>query len=251
VSGVLATLIGAVAAYFKVHPTVGASLFSAGVTVTVLAVLAKLDGRKKVSGQRLAAAEPSQPIKGEPPVSEVAEASVSEREAKEIIGRMLDDDPKLIEAASAYAYFQTSVRMGEYPAFEWLKFGAVYALHPTLAADRRINRLLMLRFQPETGEPVADMLLLILYGYKHIYGSDEVSVEVLQKALWESGVRQKNNFARLPEGSLINIDDLVRKWALRDLISPKFRLSEGGAYRLTEKGEQAVSVLFEDLADRA
>jgi len=251
VSGVLATLIGAVAAYFKVHPTVGASLFSAGVTVTVLAVLAKLDGRKKVSGQRLAAAEPSQPIKGEPPVSEVAEASVSEREAKEIIGRMLDDDPKLIEAASAYAYFQTSVRMGEYPAFEWLKFGAVYALHPTLAADRRINRLLMLRFQPETGEPVADMLLLILYGYKHIYGSDEVSVEVLQKALWESWVRQKNNFARLPEGSLINIDDLVRKWALRDLISPKFRLSEGGAYRLTEKGEQAVSVLFEDLADRA
>ena len=49
--------------------------------------------------------------------------------------------------------FSNFPSMGEYLPLEWLKFGALYALHPTLAADRKINRLLMLRFPPEMAEP--------------------------------------------------------------------------------------------------
>lgn len=251
---------------FWVSLTIFAAIFALGLTMWVksghlfvaLASILTLVGfvgllflvREQFQG-RVGIATAIRAIRRKLASANVEEPPISEHEAKEIIGRMLDEDPILGKAASAYAYFQTSLSMGEYLPLEWLKFGALYALHPTLAADRKINRLLMLRFPPETAEPVADTLLLILYGYKRIYGEDGASVEILQKALWESGARQKNNLDRLPEGASINIDDLVRKWVLRDLISDKFRLAEGGAYRLTEQGERRAAALFENLADRA
>jgi len=226
------------------HPFIALILTLVGLVGLLFLIREQFQGRTRIAAVIRA-------IRRNLTSANVEEPPISEREAKKIIGRMLDEDPMLGKTASAYAYFQTSLSMGEHLPLEWLNFGAIYALHPTLAADRKIGRLLMLRFQPDTSDPATDVLLLILYGYKRIYGSDEVGVEVLEKALWESGVRQSNNLDRLPEGSLINVDEIVRKRALKDLVSPKFRLSEGGAYRLTEQGERAATVLFEDMANRA
>jgi hypothetical protein len=113
--------------------------------------------------------------------------------------------------------------------------------------------VLRLRFKPDSRWPEADALLLLLYGYKSIYGQDEIRANILEEGLARSGFRYAE---RIPfVGTIIgysrlNVDDVTREMDER-WISKKLALSAGGFYKLFPLGYNKAERMFRDLVARA
>jgi hypothetical protein len=81
------------------------------------------------------------------------------------------------------------------------------------------------RFLPQTEERDADVLLLILYGYRALKGQDDVAVTQLKLAMRQSGCPVQR------------VDRIAARYVSEGLVQ-KGGIAKGGVYRLSNAGEE-------------
>jgi hypothetical protein len=118
------------------------------------------------------------------------------------------------------------------------------------------GKTLRLRFLPDTKTQSQDASILVLFGYKAIFGFDEVNSSVLnwevKRALRECPNRPNPMHYWLTGDVYRQLADIDYGTSLKDKgYAERIRLSEGGFLRLTKEGERIGLSLAHDAIRRA
>jgi hypothetical protein len=199
--------------------------------------------------------EPEKPIPAnaqEKPKPRKARSAADERTLA--MAREIDQESARHKAALlAFNNFKTTRPMTDLEEEKWIKLDVLF---------RTNNQELTLKFPPDTYDRDEDALLLLLYGYRQIYGREKVEARRLEHGLQSSGIRKRlppqTATAMMSEMILgharddrIDIDVLAKSGTLEGRISEKFALAAGGFYAITDKGLAEIEKVFDDLVRRA
>ena len=300
----LVSIAGTVWAFVQSHAVLGYCLATAVLTITVLAVLARNDGRKRASRAtpdippRTTESARRLPVEESPPSGfggafEKLEAALSRLGGDE--PRSIEPAPKptetpkpapaqlpepgagtgapsstrpdpekLAQAAKVHQSLGASRSFGDLSPDQWIKLGKLYIASATgysqgSGETKRTwtEYCLQLMFPPDTTDRNSDALLLLIFGYRQIYGSSAKAAD-LDKGLARSGcLRTPPSSSALAlivysaDDFHLDVDELARGLHAYGLVSRKMELTKGGAYQLTDKGVEKALHLFEDLVSRA
>jgi hypothetical protein len=100
---------------------------------------------------------------------------------------------------------------------------------------RSDERTVSARFLPQTAERDADVLVLVLYGYKVLKNQHEVPVTQLKAALKQSGC------------AVDRVDRVAGKYLGQGLLQ-KGGMGKGGVYRLTNVGEERARQVINEMS---
>jgi hypothetical protein len=203
----------------------------------------------------------AQPAQAQPPVQTKHLAKLSKETERTIaMAREIDRQSAEREAARrAFNALSPTRPMTDFEEKEWLRLDVLYAVHVE-TIDSKELRYLTLKFLPDRRPEDAFSLLLILYGYRQIYRWQDVGAGGLEECLYLSNVRKRLTTLDMIAGrsplfdshaDRLNVDDIAKSPALRELVSEKIHLAKGGFYQLTDRGFATAQDLFGDLVRRA
>jgi len=202
----------------------------------------------------------AQSAETKPPIQTKPRAKLSkEAEQTLAMAREIDQRSAQREAARrAFNVFAPTRPMNDLNEEEWLRLETLFGVHlETVNNEER--RYLTLKFLPDRIPQDGFSLLLIMFGYRQIYGWQDVRASGLEECLYLSNVRKAQTAIDLMLGKSIfdlhsdrlNIDDVAKRTALHGLVSEKLHLSKGGFYQLTDRGFATAQEMFTDLVRRA
>jgi hypothetical protein len=203
----------------------------------------------------------AQSAEAKPPIQMKPRAKLSKEAERTIaMAREIDRESAEHEAARrAFNAFSPTRPMTDLEEKEWLRLDVLFGVRVE-TVDSQERRYLTLKFLPDRNPQDAFSLLLILYGYRQIYGWQDVRASGLEESLYLSNVRKKQTTMDMIFGrstifdthaDRLNVDDVAKASALRNLMSEKIHLAKGGFYELTETGIKTAQDLFTDLVRRS
>ena len=140
---------------------------------------------------------------------------------------------------------------------EWVKLEALFGVEFETVNGQQ-QRYLTLKFPPDRSPKDGYSLLLLLFGYRQIYGWQDVSANGLEECLYRSKLRVQRTLIEsiISTGNpfdtgRLSVDDVAKRTALQGLISEKVHLAKGGYYHLTDGGIAKAQEMFIDLVRRA
>jgi len=152
-------------------------------------------------------------------------------------------DPEAEKAAEhLLASGASSDAMGLFTREDFKKFDRLYAM------DKRRN-IITFKPQIDTGYRNADALLLIVYGYRMLMNTFDVTIHQAFRSLWESGYRRERTLLDPFAGSELDVDEVSRGYIARGCLR-KHGLSRGGVFSLTDSGVSKAKDLIEDIYSR-
>lgn len=266
--GAVVTLLLVVASYFgwflpKLE-TAFLYFFAAFVVTAIIALVAQSVAARRGTAATKNREEIQDSPKQTPIVSAQSSSNTALAEAIKVMA-----DPNVIGAAGVHPHFHTERPMSDLPASDWLKLGTLYDIESISNSWNIGNKTqtdkthtLKLRFLPDTTDREEDALLLLLYGYRQIYGREKVEARKLERGLYLSNCRRQLPRQTAAQQAIealsghiredrIDIDELAKSFALSGKISEKFDLATGGFYTITDRGVAVIEKLFLDLVRRA
>jgi hypothetical protein len=270
----IAGILGSLCSFIWSHPTWGIIIFMPTLTVIVLAVLARIDGKRGAADISPHPSDPrptAEPPRSQPQPKAVATPPIGPPKppgGPPIPSLTLPPTPgisakaNLSQGAKYYESFKSSRPFADLMEGEWVKLGTLYqrdSVSDILSMENR--EALKLRFPPDC--PDIDRpgftLLLLIFGYRQIYRADEVMARSLETGLYLSGCRRHAEVPAIEilvghifsKKDLLDVDEVVKSPILVGFVSKKIRLSKGGFYRLTDIGLTRAVAMFEDLVERA